>query len=208
MNRTLIIVAGVALILTGLFFAFNSYIYNEKQQGPVVESYFGTLSGEKVCLPHKDTTGPQTLECAIGMKTDSGEYYALDTEAAVGVQNVQDGKRFIASGTITPIELLSSDYWQKYQVSGIFSIAGEVQIETMLPAQEEPVVAVPPKTEGKCFVGGCSSQLCTDNPDIMSTCEYREAYGCYKTATCERQSTGACGWTESAELKQCLAQAQ
>lgn len=55
-----------------------------------------------------------------------------------------------------------------------------------------------------CYVGGCSSQLCTDSPDIASTCEWRESYACYRNATCERQTNGQCGWTQTTELKSCL----
>lgn len=55
-----------------------------------------------------------------------------------------------------------------------------------------------------CFVGGCSGQICSDQKDIVSTCEYSERYACYKTATCERQKTGACGWTETSALVACL----
>ncbi|MEA2701399.1 MAG: hypothetical protein QOE22_108 [Candidatus Parcubacteria bacterium] len=64
----------------------------------------------------------------------------------------------------------------------------------------------PRKTEGtaECFVGGCSAQLCTDDPDVASTCEYRAEYACYKTAKCERQPSGKCGWTETSELRSCL----
>jgi hypothetical protein len=36
-----------------------------------------TLEGTAVCLPHKDTDGPQTLECAIGIKTIDGTYYGI-----------------------------------------------------------------------------------------------------------------------------------
>lgn len=57
---------------------------------------------------------------------------------------------------------------------------------------------------GRCYVGGCSAQICSDQPDVASTCEYRAEYGCYKTARCERQATGKCGWTETNELKSCL----
>jgi hypothetical protein len=63
-------------------------------------------------------------------------------------------------------------------------------------------------TQGKCYIGGCSSQLCSDQPDMMSTCEYTAKYACYKTAKCERQQTGQCGWTPTAELNMCLANAQ
>jgi len=59
--------------------------------------------------------------------------------------------------------------------------------------------------EGRCYVGGCSSQLCTDTPNAVTTCEYRSEYACYATARCERQSSGECGWTETSELATCLA---
>lgn len=59
-----------------------------------------------------------------------------------------------------------------------------------------------------CYVGGCSSQLCTDDPDIASTCEYREEYACYQKSHCERQQNGECGWTQTAELLMCLASSQ
>lgn len=66
----------------------------------------------------------------------------------------------------------------------------------------------PVSIAGKCYVGGCSAQLCTDHPDTISTCEYTNSYACYKTATCERQSTGQCGWTQTSELQACLVNAQ
>jgi hypothetical protein len=79
----------------------------------------------------------------------------------------------------------------------------------------EPISATPanpilptepkPRENGGCYIGGCSSQLCSESTDLASTCEWRESYACFATATCERQSDGACGWTESPELKQCLA---
>ena len=57
-----------------------------------------------------------------------------------------------------------------------------------------------------CKIGGCSRQLCLDAsaPDVASTCEWTEAYACYKTASCEHQQDGACGWTPTDELKKCL----
>lgn len=54
-----------------------------------------------------------------------------------------------------------------------------------------------------CKPTGCSGQICADE-DIVSTCEYKSEYACYKTATCTRQSSGECGWTETKELKACL----
>jgi hypothetical protein len=58
----------------------------------------------------------------------------------------------------------------------------------------------------QCYVGGCSSQICSDHPGAISTCEWKDEYACYQTATCERQADGNCGWTQTAELDACLAQ--
>jgi hypothetical protein len=67
------------------------------------------------------------------------------------------------------------------------------------------VSATVPSPRGRCHVGGCSSQLCTDDPDAASTCEYRAEYACYTGARCERQANGTCGWTKTDELSACLA---
>jgi hypothetical protein len=69
---------------------------------------------------------------------------------------------------------------------------------------------MPPVAIGECVVGGCSNQLCLDAAladGMMSTCEWREEYSCYRSATCERQADGACGWTATSELSACLEKA-
>jgi hypothetical protein len=56
-----------------------------------------------------------------------------------------------------------------------------------------------------CYIGGCSSQICSDRDDGVSTCEWTEQYACYREATCDRQADGACDWTATPELAACLA---
>jgi eight-cysteine-cluster-containing protein len=68
------------------------------------------------------------------------------------------------------------------------------------PCSDPPAPA--PDGDG-CRVGGCSSQICADH-DVPTTCEWRDAYACYRTATCEGQADGACGWTRTDELAACL----
>jgi eight-cysteine-cluster-containing protein len=62
-----------------------------------------------------------------------------------------------------------------------------------------------PRTGDSCHVAGCSAQVCSDRDDVVTTCEWREVYECYESASCERQSDGACGWTPTQELNACLA---
>ncbi len=122
--------AGAALVFFAGFYTFNNFIYTEKQEPNEIAAYRGTLSGEFVCLPRVDTTGPQTDECAFGIKTDVGEYYAVDFALmSQEAPQLTPGERFTANGTITPIELLSTDHWRKYPVVGIFSVTDSVERE-------------------------------------------------------------------------------
>ncbi|MBP9763066.1 hypothetical protein KBD34_05660 [Patescibacteria group bacterium] len=64
-----------------------------------------------------------------------------------------------------------------------------------------------PPSKRACATGGCSGQLCIDAEkaaNAVSTCEFRAEYACYRTARCERQATGECGWTQTPALETCL----
>ena len=119
----------MVFVVSLVFFVFNAYVYQEKQVQDPIEPYRATLSGTGVCLPHKDTSGPQTLECAFGLLTEAGEYYALDFNMmSQGYPDeLYGGTKFSAHGLVTPIEMLSSDHWQKYDVKGIFSVTDSVE---------------------------------------------------------------------------------
>jgi hypothetical protein len=62
---------------------------------------------------------------------------------------------------------------------------------------------IQPPAPGVCQVTGCSGQVCADHAAI-TTCEWRDEYACYRHAACERQASGACGWTPTDELRACL----
>lgn len=130
MKKFLITLISLIAVSVVAFFALNNYIYEEKQGDPKdTTPYEATLTGEQVCLPHKDTRGPQTLECAFGMKLDTGEYYALDfNRSPQGITTLKTGDRFKATGIVTPIEMLSSDQWKKYDIQGIFSITSALEV--------------------------------------------------------------------------------
>jgi hypothetical protein len=70
--------------------------------------------------------------------------------------------------------------------------------------EPKPVTPTPQPTPGPCYVGGCSAHLCSDQPGMASTCEWREQYACYQGETCERQPSGKCGWTPTPELTSCI----
>jgi hypothetical protein len=61
------------------------------------------------------------------------------------------------------------------------------------------------RTDDSCYIGGCAAEVCSDRPDVVSPCIWRDAYVCFRDATCARQPSGACGWTQTPELSACLA---
>lgn len=71
--------------------------------------------------------------------------------------------------------------------------AGVVYIMTFVADAAQP-----------CIPSGCSGIVCTDQASIVTTCEFREYYACYKLAVCERQPSGDCGWTETDDFTQCM----
>ncbi len=82
-----------------------------------------TVTGKWECLPHKDTSGPQTLECAFGIILDDGTgHLAVNTSLMSSIPaEPQVGKRVRIEGILTPIEQISSNLGQIYNIKGIIS---------------------------------------------------------------------------------------
>lgn len=98
------------------------------------------------------------------------------------------------------------------------SACGAAEAPPAVTPQPEPLPPPPPgdtpsdppggATVGAgCKVGGCSSTVCSEasGEDMMTTCEFKPEHACYRSATCEKQAGGACGWTQTPELSACLA---
>lgn len=90
-----------------------------------------TVEGVFECLPHKNTSGPQTEECAFGLAGDrSDAHYALDFQLlSQGPIDYPTGTRVRIEGLFTPLMALSSDHWQKYPIDGIISVTSVQVLE-------------------------------------------------------------------------------
>ncbi len=87
-----------------------------------------SVVGRQICLPHRDTTGPQTMECALGIAGEDGNNYSLDL-TAVGDDVLSGGDAILRiEGVFTPVEALSNDFWQKYDMVGIITVSSVVEI--------------------------------------------------------------------------------
>jgi hypothetical protein len=84
-----LIISGLMVVL--FVFAFGVYsadwLWNKGKSQANGTAGQVTIEGLAVCLPHKDTSGPQTMECAVGLKANSGKYYGVknkDITSSVG----------------------------------------------------------------------------------------------------------------------------
>lgn len=59
-----------------------------------------TVSGTIICLPHKNTTGPQTLECAFGIKAQDGNNYGLTDPEWKFLMGVTNGEEVEIGGKL------------------------------------------------------------------------------------------------------------
>ena len=113
----------LAVLVAGYFFFSNVAPQGIGTQNLNATPQQVTLSGTYTCLPHLDTTGPQTEECAFGLKTDDGVYYAVNFGASANAaEQFQSGTHITAEGFVVIKEALSTNQWAKYNMKGIFTI--------------------------------------------------------------------------------------
>ncbi len=100
--------------------------------------------------------------------------------------------------------------FKKDNPSGLPANDDQISVPVQFNLADQAWGPAPPASApvAACHVGGCSGQLCTDEPDVISDCLYAPEYACYKSATCARQADGQCGWLPTPVLKSCLAKAR
>lgn len=129
----------------------------------------------------------------------SGNKIATAIATAQGEWMTQD---FVPFEAILPFDPVSTDrgmlVFEKDNPSGLPENADELRIP--IEFSEKAISSDTPK---ECRPTGCSGQICSDE-DVVTTCEWTQAYACYQNATCERQINGKCGWTQTADLALCL----
>lgn len=85
----------------------------------VVDTKPISVEGQVVCLPHKDKTGPQTLECAYGLQDKDGTHYSLQglNEQEVISGKIPTGRNVVITG------VLVSDPNSPYNIVGTINVA-------------------------------------------------------------------------------------
>lgn len=74
------------------------------------------VTGEVVCLPHKNREGPQTMECAYGLMDQNGTYYGLSSDIA-GIPPYDVGDTISVEGKLVP-----PDPSNRYDIIGVIEV--------------------------------------------------------------------------------------
>jgi hypothetical protein len=131
-NSNLIISIVIVLVVIGLIsWAVKSSRNNMVNENPIVtptpidDNATQTFTGTYVCLPHRDTSGPTTLECAFGLQTDDGSYYALDmTAVTILADSINTEDRVRVEGRLMGPEFKNTNTWNIYNIVGGIKVVG------------------------------------------------------------------------------------
>ena len=80
--------------------ATNPVVTEEADQDSNVQNEAITVTGTVGCLQHVNSDGPQTMECAIGITTDTGISYGLQSDDPVMTGSVPTGDRVTVEGNL------------------------------------------------------------------------------------------------------------
>jgi eight-cysteine-cluster-containing protein len=99
----------------------------------------------------------------------------------------------------------------EYPDCGFESLRKREFKEASITPSVVPSIAAPlPSAKKQCITAGCGGEICqsADEEPAITTCIFKPEYACYKTARCEIQLNGRCGWTKTAELVRCVEKAR
>lgn len=78
------------------------------------------VTGQVVCLPKKNQKGPQTLECAIGLRDAQGNHYGITRPDQQPITNMTTQTQVTLKGRFIPIPSTSTT---PYNIIGVLEIA-------------------------------------------------------------------------------------
>lgn len=191
--------------LSDLLSASPSAFISIAKSGPTQTSRFDFVDGAELKLFPEETLSDEEM---LSILESYGDPQPFDHEGFLGFRaqgTMQDGTKTDAisankNGAV-------SFFWLQFDPSSngleaekyLFPILSSFKfLDSTGEASQEQVVV-----KNDCVVGGCNNEICSDK-QMSSICLYKDGYECYKSATCERQDSGECGWTQTAELKACL----
>lgn len=121
-NKGLVLAIVIVIIFIAVIFGIMRSISNKPvvetpSPGPVMTEV--DLIGTYVCLPHRNTSGATTMECAFGLQVENGDYYALDMSAVTfPADSFNTGDKIRVTGKLTDKSFEQTNIWNTYNIVG------------------------------------------------------------------------------------------
>lgn len=226
MNKQMILGGLILLLLTsGGAYAYYTQVYVVNSVIPTVDTATTTVTSTSTTTTTTTQPKPSNTR-AYGNVTlarmERGVFKDIaitptsllgDSRCPIKVQCIQAGNVKVAlsvttGGKTSVVNIATGETVNQDGFVITFITTIPAKVADMQPADVDYrfTFSVTPETiaTALCYIGGCSSEICSDRNDVVSTCIYREEYVCYKSAECTRQTGGSCGWTQTPSLKACL----
>ncbi len=186
MNKTLIFIFIALVLGIGVFYLYNTSEVEE----PLSEDYY--ISGEiysileNRVLVAEDGSGKDLEGDAIWVTVED-ETDILDYEEnSVQFEDLRTGMKV--------------EVWTEGVVLESYPAQGTARKIVVLEEQNDLVK--------ECFIGGCSGEICSDDPEAISTCELLAGMECLeKDMSCQLVDS-QCTWVLSQEAAQCFLQVE
>lgn len=219
-----VIIGGLSYYKSNIISKIDSFESCVKAGNPVLESYprqcrtsDGRFFTEDIYLhPLIKITSPSPKEVVSSPVTIKGE--AKGTwyfEASFPIRLLdEDGKEIAVHYAQAEGDWMTEDFVPfsatlsfPTTTVGVGTLILQKDNPSGLPEHDDsisiPVIFSSENMISSCRITGCSGQICSDT-DVVTTCEFKEEYSCYKKAICERQVGGECGWTKTTEFQACI----
>jgi len=123
-NYALVAALLLAFILVGIALKAPAATKNSTptpSPTPSIAAEAAQYHGKLVCLPHKNQSGPQTAECALGIQADDGKYYGVRNSPVI--TRFKPGDRLVVTGRL-----------QQPEANETYGVAGNINA-TAIAAQ-------------------------------------------------------------------------
>ncbi len=116
------LLAIAALIGVWTYAGWEQPIITDVPARPADQGTFFEVRGMVTCLPHKGD-GPHTMECAFGLKAQSGKHYALKNLWEVAPDIMDTNVDIEVKGYLTAPEAN-----EKYDIEGVIDVSEATKI--------------------------------------------------------------------------------
>ena len=214
-KKKLFIVLGIIALILIVFWVGKPPAKEPAVEGPTVEtpileepSRDPYIKGKIISISEQEILIAEGLDGEeydgdIGRLRGNAIWFTIDEETKIkGVE--EEVFSFADLNTGQKVEVWSAGLvLESYPAQGTALKIQLVKEEEKEEVAEEPVDEKEEVVK-KCFIGGCSGELCTDNSEAISTCEILPGMECLAEGTSCQLVEGECTWVLSAEAAVCF----